>query len=162
MREWLTCTDGQFLMAPRVTNTVGNLWTLFSISSLILKEDIIMMFIFSKIEPCCNHENHDTFSPRRWKSRLQPNLESRLLFFALLFIFNLILDKNWWWWQIEPESGHPRSSDRNRPSVNWGLNRGAGTWWRWYWRWTRWQLWWWWERRSHQGVCTQGGAGWWQ
>jgi len=27
----------------------------------------------------------------------------------------------------KPESGHPRSSDRNRPSVNWGLNRGAGT-----------------------------------
>ena len=49
----------------------------------------------------------------------------------------------WKWTMMEPESGHPWSTDRNCSSVNWGLNRGASSWWRCgcHWWWTRWQLW---------------------
>ena len=53
----------------------------------------------------------DTFSPRRWKSRLQPNLaiETFILCSPYLFSISLLLDENGGWWNLKADILDPRT-----------------------------------------------------
>ena len=66
-----------------------------------------------------------TFSPRRWKSRLQPNLKSKFTLFHLFWEKSSVSysDKKV---THKPEGRHPGTSDRNSTSIDWGLNCWAG------------------------------------
>ena len=130
----LTCTNGKLFVAPRVTDTVGNLQTFiiakhhpkfwrWHMQKIIRMSNVKQIMVKSQIYKCQRH--------------LSPSLQedgshdcnqtwNQILLFSTFFFEKSSVfhpDKKV---THKPEGRHPRTSDRNSASIDGGLNCWAG------------------------------------